>query len=316
MELLQEYGEDTNMNFRLMANVCRILICGLGLTYSVGVTNAQLTNGGFEIGSGLYTNAAAMPADPTYVTTGAVGWVQFANGLRVSTNDAYAAAIVTNPVPPNVTARSGNYSLKCFGSSTWDGEGAYQVITNGVAAGQSWVASGYGLIWSGDPLYNQDPFGPIPFGLLRMEFKNSSGATLGGFNAPTIGTNNTPLDTWKAVAVTNTTPIGTVRIDIYVMELGFGLFNQGSVFFDDISLVNLTGGPVQTNLLYATISGGNQVCWPSTAGLSYQPQYTNSATGPVWTNLGGEVAGNGVTNCVFDSSPSAPNSFYRVLQLQ
>jgi hypothetical protein len=154
------------------------------------------------------------------------------------------------------------------------------------------------------------------FGLIQLVFQNSNGVTLATIDGPHYTPTNIAVDVWTSSSVTGVTPIATAKVLAYAMHVGFGAGNQGSIFWDDLTLSNLSGVGVVTNNLFAAISGGNQVCWPSSAGLSYQPQYTNSATGPVWTNLGGEVAGNGVTNCVFDSSPSAPKNFYRVLELQ
>jgi hypothetical protein len=150
------------------------------------------------------------------------------------------------------------------------------------------------------------------FGVIQLIFQNASGGQLG----PTLEgphlTPTTPVDTWISCSVTGTAPIGTAQVLVYAMHVAFGAGNQGSIFWDDLSLVN-ANVTIQTNLYRATIAGGNQICWPTAAGLSYQPQYTNSVTGPVWTNLGGEIAGDGNTNCVFDPTKQ---KFYRVIQLQ
>lgn len=304
------------MNRGATANVCQTLILWIGLEFLTGISSAQvLTNGGFEIAGGLYTNTA----NTSQVTTGAFGWTQFNYAFRMKDVD-----VVPNPGNPAadtnavfVGAHGGSYVFQCYGPfGNWDASGAFQVVTNGVSGGQTWVLSGFGLNWSGDPMTNITLLAQ-QFGLIQLVFKNASGTTLATIDGPHLNpTNPVPLDTWISCSVTGTTPAGTAQVWAYAMHVAFGTGNQGSIFWDDLSLVNASIPPpvVQTNA--PSIVVGNQICWPTTAGLSYQVQYTNSTTGPVWTNLGGEIAGDGNTNCVFDPGGHSKKNFYRVLELQ
>ena len=57
-----------------------------------------------------------------------------------------------------------------------------------------------------------------------------------------------------------------------------------------------------------------EVCWHSVTNRTYQVQYRSALTTNVWTDLGGQVAGNDSTRCVADRLPSdQPQRFYRVL---
>lgn len=198
------------------------------VSFTALAANAQnLINEGFETPDGLYTNAA----NPSAVTTGAANWVQFANGLRTSTTET------GNPL----TARTGSFSLKCFGSTSWDGEGAFQVISNGVTAGQTYVLSGYGLILSSDPLTNTTS-DIQSFGLMQIGFRNSSGAAVGASTGKNLYSTN-GLDVWLSGVVTAVAPATATQISVYVMELGFGTGSSGSIYWDDISVANLNAIP-------------------------------------------------------------------------
>jgi hypothetical protein len=184
--------------------------------------NGQLLNGSFEWGYGLYTNAS----DPSSVTTAAVGWVQYGNGLCTSTNDTGDAN----------SARTGAFSLQCFGSSFGQWDGAYQTITNGIGLGQTWIFSGYARIPSSDPLTNTSPIGMQPFGRLQLSFMDASGSQIEYFDAPDIYSAD-GLDTWLSITVTGTAPANATQIRVDVMEIGYFGNSSGSIFFDDLSLI-------------------------------------------------------------------------------
>lgn len=59
------------------------------------------------------------------------------------------------------------------------------------------------------------------------------------------------------------------------------------------------------------LTGSVQVSFPTQTGFNYQVQYKNSLTDPTWTNLGGSLSGNNLTQTVTDNSPSASSRFYR-----
>jgi hypothetical protein len=289
------------MEKRAMKIVFRVCVVMTVFVVSAVTSNAQtLQNGGFETPGGLYTNAA----NPAAVTTGAVSWVQFANGLRTSTNDSGFAS-----------AHSGQFSLKCFGSTTWDGEGAYQICySNTVSVGQVYVLSCFGMTPASDMLTNLAPAGgPQPFGDLILQFHNAAGTQLSGSEVHIVNTLSL-TGLWQSVSTTGTVPAGTAYISVYVMELGFGSFNSGSVYFDDINLVNLNA-PIVTNIFHETIIGGNQICWFTTTNANYQPQ--SSPNNVTWSNVGGLIPGDGTSNCTFDAiGQPAGTRFYRVLELK
>jgi hypothetical protein len=304
---MQAQGKLHGMKKRTMT-ISRAICAGIvAFTLSATATNAQtLLNPGFELPDGVFTDQA----NTALITIAATNWVQFANGIRTN-----APTLV----------HSGNWSLQCFGSQDWGGEGAYQRIL-GASPGQQWALSGWGLTPSSDALTNIAGGSPqMPFGYLSMGFQNISSITTNagvyttnwntlatstpGYNI--FGTNSALLDTWQFRSMTGTCPAGTAALIIYVMELGYGAGSQGSIYFDDLSLVNLNA-PIPTNYFYETIVKGNQVCWLADTNSTYQAQ--SSVDNSNWVNLGAQMQGDGNTDCVFDTVLT--NKFYRVLQLQ
>ena len=195
-----------------------------------------------------------------------------------------------NAVFAAVGAHGGAYVLKCYGPSGgyWDASGAYQEITEDVGPGQVWVLSGYGLNWSGDPMTDVTDSAQ-QFGLIQLVFQDASGTPIlnGTFDGPHLNPMTpVPVDTWISCSVTGTAPVGTAKVVAYAMHVGFGSGNQGSIFWDDLALNNLTSYVPTAKSFALNIVAGNQVCWPTTAGLSYQPQYTNSADRSCLDELG------------------------------
>jgi len=286
------------MEKRAMTIILRAFAAVIGLILATSATNAQtVLNGSFETGTGSnYVDAA----DNSIITTGAVNWVQFANGLRTDTS---------TPGAGNV-ARTGEFALKCYGSTDWGGEGAYQIISNGVTPGATYILSGYGYIPSSDPLTNSSPLNPQPFGLLQIGWRNSSGTAVGAATGRSFYTTN-GLDMWLSGVVTATAPATAAQISIYVMELGYGNLSAGSIFFDDISVVN-ANAPIVTNFYQVAISQGYQVCWLTQTNAAYQAQ--SSPNNVTWTNVGSPIPGDGGTNCTFDAIVG--DRFFRVLEMQ
>lgn len=203
---------------RLLGQAIVVLI----VSFTAIATHGQLLNGSFELGYGLYTNTS----NPSSVTTAAVGWVQYGNGLCTSTNETGDAN----------SARTGAFSLQCFGSNFGESEGAYQEIASGVSPGQTWIFSGYARIPSVDPLTNTSPIGMQPFGRMQLSFMDGSGEEINYFDAPDVYSTN-GLDTWLSVTVSGTAPANAAQIRVDVMEIGFFGSPSGSIFFDDLSLV-------------------------------------------------------------------------------
>lgn len=199
----------------------RACVLAVGLSFITSSGNAQvLLNGGFETGTGSnYIDAA----DPSLTSTGAANWVQYDNGIRVSTNDTRNA----------LTARSGSYSLECFGVGM-NLDGAYQVISNGVTPGQTYVFSGYSLILSSDPLTNTSS-GFQPFGYLQIGFQDNSGSNLLFYTSALVLTTN-GVNTWISSVVTGVAPPTASQIDVYAMELSDGNEPSGSIYWDDMNV--------------------------------------------------------------------------------
>jgi hypothetical protein len=313
---MQAEGKSRDMETRTMTIIRHICVAIVVLVLTATGTNAQLINGGFELGAGIYTNYCSYPT--LLFSTGAVAWVQFNCTQRISTNDALLGAI--NPTTFSNTAHSGMYSLKDYGpnNANWDASGAYQVISNGVAPGQTWILSGWALNWSGDPMSNKTVISSQGwgFGEIQIAWQTSSGGTLTSVDGQHLyafnsATNPTPEDTWISCVITATAPAGAGRNAAYAMRVGRSGFDGGSIFWDDLSITNLST-TIVTNHLYETITKGNQVCWTTDTNSSYQAQ--SSADNVNWANLGTQIQGNGATNCVFDTVIT--NRFYRVLQLQ
>ena len=191
------------------------------ISFTAITANGQLLNGSFESEYGLYTNSS----NPSSISTAAVGWVQYANGIRISTNETGDAN----------SARTGSFSLQCSGSSFGQSEGAYEIITNGVSPGQNWVFSGYARIPSSNPLTNSSVIGMQPFGRMRLSFLDTDGDQINYFDAPDIYSAD-GLDAWLSITVTGIAPAEAAQIRVDVMEIGFFGNPSGSIFFDDLSL--------------------------------------------------------------------------------
>jgi hypothetical protein len=296
---------------KLTMTIIRTICAGiLTLALASVAANAQqnvLLNPGFETASGIFTDQA----NTAIITPAAADWVQFANGLRT--------AATNQPVS---TVHSGNWSLKCFGSTDWGGEGADEIIYNpGVSPGQQWVLSGYGLTTSSDPLTNPVAGTTQPYGTIQLNFllvmittnngvyTTNSAVLTGPFSPPNF--TGAITDEWQFGSVTATAPARANALQVYVMELGYGGFSSGSIFFDDLSVVNLNA-TIVTNYWQEFIANGNQVCWVSDTNSTWQPQ--SSVNNSSWVNLGQPLQGDGNTDCVFDTGLS--NKYYRVLQLQ
>jgi dihydroxyacetone kinase DhaKLM complex PTS-EIIA-like component DhaM len=304
--ITQAIGKQTGMEKRNMSTIFRTSIV-LAVFVLSGITaQAQvLVDGGFETPVG--TNYICCP--PTPVTNPAVvGWAQFGSGYITGTNNPPDANNSGSPI----TVHAGGFALKAYSPGGWNGSGAFQLITNNVIPGQQLALTGWGLNWSGDPFTNLTGTAQ-QFGFIQIQFKNSSGANIGGgFDSPNMYPTNMPLDTWISTSVTGTAPVGASQVLIQVLVVGFGA-TSGSLFFDDLGLANLNA-PIVTNIFHDTIIAGNQICWGTITTATYQAQ--SSPDSNTWTNVGGLIAGDGNTNCTFDAGRYTNHKFYRVLQMQ
>ncbi len=293
----------TGMEKHTMSTTFRMSILLAAFAVACVTARAQtVINGGFESAS---TN---LHVDGTTTNVQALGWNQFGPGFRVSTNAPGDANNTGDPV----TAHTGAYSLKCFSPGGWGGGGAYQNITNGFAAGQVLVISGYVLNWAGDPLTNLTPTAQ-QYGAIQMNFKDANTNALGGVSTPAYAPTSLPVNVWISGSATGTVPVGTALIQVYALSYGFGAIG-GSYFFDDISIANLNV-PIVTNFLHESIIGGLQVCWATQTSAVYQAQ--SSPDSNTWSSVGSLIAGDGNTNCAFDAAGEYNNhKFYRVLEMK
>ncbi len=186
------------------STVNKIVFLAVALA-SASAVNAQLTNGGFE------ADPAGGPGSPI------TGWLNF--------NQAFAS---------NEYARTGVNSLKSYGPFTqFAGSVAVQDFTP--AVGQPLTIRGYGLT----PL--NDRVQATNFGFLKVEFFNSSNASLGAVEQR-VDIGSTP-DVWNLLTLQSTVPTGTSRASVIAghVQLASPALG-GAVFFDDIEIVT-AGGP-------------------------------------------------------------------------
>jgi hypothetical protein len=330
------------MEKRILANVCRGCLILFALSFAAVTSHAQLINGGFDTtgtnyvfpdnGDGsfpLLTNVFAagwLPSGGSYVTRDSTN-----SPIEGSYEDEYSPNYDyygLNQTGTNITARSGAYALRAFGPDTnlcCGASYAYQAISNSVSSqpvtnGQIWVASGYALVWSGDPMTNLAT--STGFGNLQLAFLNASNTTINSYDGPHVldesdPTNPAPMNVWISCSVTATAPYSAksivTQVRVYVGHVGM-TGALGSIFWDDITLTNIGVAPppppIPTNQFQAVIQTGNQICWPTISNASYQPQFSDDNSS--WTNIGSLLPGDGTSNCVF----AATHKYYRVLQLQ
>lgn len=185
--------------------------CTIGTNAVSAIVTNQLLNPGFESGS---------------VAT-ASSWTQFGDAYRTATNDTSSA----------VTALSGSQSMKIFGpfNPSPGTAGAFQDI-HGASAGQTWLFSGFGLNWSGDPMTNT-----AAYGVAQLIFLDSSSNVLSTSESQHFDS-NTPLDEWQYFQLASPAPAGTVAVRAQVLHLGSAGI-AGSVWWDDLTVTtNIDSG--------------------------------------------------------------------------
>jgi hypothetical protein len=272
------------MEKRFMGIFLQVCVVAMAFGYTAITANAQLLNGGFESGT---------PPNPD-------NWTTFNGAVSVATNDVNAAAI---------TAHSGVNSLKTFGpfgpGPDLDASGAFQDITTGFSAGETWVFTGYALNWSGDPLAGSNGFGlaQVIF-LTGTNILQTSGSVHYGTDV------SMPQDVWQHFMVSATVPVGADTMRLYVLHVGM-VDNTGSVWWDDLELYKRTG---QTSTNSVTTQPGVQISWPTFVGVNTQVQTTPSlSTNTIWTNFG-PVWGTGGTNRISDVIGATQSKFYKVIK--
>ena len=316
------------MEKRVLGINWRLCVALIAISFTAIAVNAQLTNPGFETAGTNYTWPDA--GDGAFAIISNI----FATGWSV--NSGYAARTLTNAPAqgtyedaatgtdsPGInqsgttnTAHSGGASLRVMGpfpAVCCAGSGAVQLKTGAsVTNNTRWVATGFGMNWSGDPMQSL-VIGSVGFGLMQIAFYDGTNGLIG---TPIDGlhiTNGTPVDTWISCVVTADAPPGTVSVGVWGLHVGMA-GAVGSIFWDDMTLTNIGTAPppppIITNDFQVVIQAGNQLCWTSVVTASYQPQASDD--GSTWTNIGSLLPGDGNVNCAFGTS----HKFYRVLQSQ
>jgi len=100
----------------------------------------------------------------------------------------------------------------------------------------------------------------------------------------------------------------TLLLTSWASDLGAQAFNQSGNIYA-FSLYNSNSQPALT----ITITGPAAVAWPATAGQSYQVQYKNNLTDPVWQIVNGNVTIVGNQGYLTDLAPAPAQRFYRVM---
>jgi len=275
-------------------------------TYTVDVTDLA---GTLSASATLTVKTAAEAANaldnPSFETGAYPPWSTFNGGGLRANGDFWDGITVSN--------FDGTYGSAVENGGEYDG--AYQDVP--ASPGQIFTADGWFFEPSTFPLTEGNQT------WLEVQFRNG-GTPLALYKSYVIGTNNParPLDTWFNLQATNgfagdfntpipnayylVAPAGTtvVRYQVTMHVVG----GSGGVLYDQMSLLKKI--PVS---IKATIGGGNiNLSWLSQGGTSYQVVYKDNLTDPVWTPIGGLVAGDGGTKSAsFATGPG--KRFYSVL---
>jgi hypothetical protein len=183
--------------------VMSLLACSAMITLGAATANAQLIDGGFE-------------------TTGLPNWSTFNSAIQLATS-GMASANKTDP-------DGGGFVLKVYGpfNSNWDGAGAQQAIA--ASPGQSLTLTGYGMNPSGDAM------GTGSFGLIQIQFQDSSHASLGSAFSSANLASGAPTDVWTLMTATGVAPAGTAFANIVALHLSSPSNAGGSIYFDDLQV--------------------------------------------------------------------------------
>ncbi|MGJ8724651.1 MAG: glycoside hydrolase family 16 protein [Roseibacillus sp.] len=214
----------------------------------------------------------------------------------------------------NVLTHSGTYVAKVFGDfiGAENFNGFYQDVA--AAPDTTWSAGGFALT------HPQDLMSGNNTAWLEVSFRDGSGTVLGLYRSDVLTSANVTPGAWMALSVSNeidpntfavlgTTseleaPAGTTMIRFQTVYRQDGGNDGGSMYFDDLSLVEIVVVPLE-----ACFEKGTLLEW--TAGSSsstYQPQ--TSLDGLSWDDLGDIIVGDSVTS--FFAAEEA--AFYQVIE--
>lgn len=240
-------------------------------------TPTNPVNGGFELGTG----AAA---------------------------DHWSTAANQPPTRTAGDAHTGSFSMRCalnnIGSTPSEGLLEQLIVDEGgtITPGQSYDFS----FW-----IKQISVGPSYVQQYEVQWLNASNAYLGG---PGLQTFNGVIDTWTEISVPSlVAPAGAAEARIkFRFVTGAVSGGHGEVLIDDVALDDGTGGgpgtPPTVNTIPLTPQPVIKVSWPSTNGVSYQPETTTNFSS--WIPLPA-VLGNGSTQ-TFTVPQTNPAEFYRL----
>ena len=214
----------------------------------------------------------------------------------------------------NVLTHSGSYVAKVFGDfiGVENFNGFYQDVA--AEPGTIWSAGGFALT------HPQDLMSGTNTAWLEVSFRDDSGTVLGLYRSDTLTSANITPGAWMTLsldreidpntfAVLGTTsemeaPAGTTTIRFQAVYRQDEGFDGGSMYFDDLSLVEVVVVPLE-----ASFEMGTLVDWDAVSNSStYQLQ--ESANGVSWSDLGEVVVGNSVSS--FFSVSGASN--YQVIE--
>ena len=180
----------------------RILYKLVGLAALAGVAmtaNAQLLNGGFELGTGADAN----------------NWFRFGNAYR----EAF-------------TPHTGDYTMKMFGnfSGGFNVTGAFQDFA--ISPGQSASASGFGMNLSTDAMSGDN------FALIKLIYRDIGNNDLVAAESAFIKA-STPQDVWQSLSASlGAAPANTHHGSLFMLFIQPDTtpFAGGAVFFEDLSV--------------------------------------------------------------------------------
>jgi Tol biopolymer transport system component len=116
----------------------------------------------------------------------------------------------------------------------------------------------------------------------------------------------------------------TLFFQSWASDLSGNDFNNGSdIFALDLTALPVTisggGGSTNSSVFYAqffpagSFAQNPVVGWPLASGNTYQVQFKNDLSDPVWQNLSGNITFIGDTGCISDPSPASNQRFYRIV---
>jgi hypothetical protein len=156
--------------------------------------------------------------------------------------------------------------------------------------------------------YNADPILASTSLVLRNTATGDAlgaGGEVGGI----LGTVFMNLSDSTGEALSNTT------LSTLASEFNMGDWETGEVVFRHFPGIN--NGTGFTGRIFGTrprltVFSAVEICWASDIGRTYQVQWSTTASGGSWSNLGGAVAGTGAEICVCDSTRGGTERFYRI----